>query len=251
MCLIVWDWDPESKKLLLLSNRDEAYQRPTLPLHAWADSNIYAGKDQEALGTWFGCSRKGRMAAVTNFRSGKAHNPQAKSRGELVAQFLSAALDAEEYINELSTQADAYNAFNLLVFDGETLTGFESHTGQILTMLPGISGVSNAGFDTPWPKLVATKSKLSHLRETKSVSEEDYFALLSDSRLASLNTCPSTGVPQHIEHQLSAVFIKMPGYGTRASSLVQIDPAAISFQERTFNERGLQGQTNLQFHISA
>jgi len=38
--------------------------------------------------------------------------------GELVTQFLSAALNTN--INELSTQADAYNAFNLLVFDGET-----------------------------------------------------------------------------------------------------------------------------------
>lgn len=50
MCLIVWDWDPEAKNLLVLSNRDEAYRRATLPLHAWIDSTIYAGKTSRDWG---------------------------------------------------------------------------------------------------------------------------------------------------------------------------------------------------------
>lgn len=251
MCLIVWDWDPKSKKMLVLSNRDEAFHRPALPLHAWPDWDIYAGKDQEALGTWLGCSRKGRLAAVTNFRSGKPPDPHAKSRGELVTQFLAADIASGVFLEKISAQASAYNPFNLLVFDGETLLGFESHTGRILTMSPGISGVSNAGFDTPWPKLLISKNKLGNLLRMNKISEEDYFALLGDSCLASLNTCPSTGIPENIEHQLSAVFVRMPGYGTRASSIVQLTPHAISFVERTFNEHGQQGQTMLTFPVSA
>jgi uncharacterized protein with NRDE domain len=249
--LIVWDWDPVAKNLLVLSNRDEAYHRPALPLHAWPDSKIFAGRDQEALGTWLGCSRNGRLAAVTNFRSGKTPNPQSKSRGELVTQFLTSEMSAEDFLQKTARHADAYNAFNLLVFDGQTLIGLESHSGQTVTMSAGISGVSNAGFDTPWPKLTATKTKFEKLRQLDRVSEEDYFAILGNTQLADLSSCPSTGVPQHIEHQLSAVFIKMPGYGTRASSVVQMGSGAISFQERTFDEQGPQGQTTLQFPVSA
>lgn len=250
MCLIVWDWDPEAEKLLVLSNRDEAYLRPTLPLHAWSGENIYAGKDEEARGTWLGCSRTGRLAAVTNFRSSQGPNPQAKSRGQLVTQFLAAEMNSEDFLQCIAKQADAYNAFNLLVFDGETLAGFESHSSRTLTMLPGISGVSNAGFNSPWPKLTTTKHRLKELRKAINVSNEDYFALLADTQLANLDACPATGIPQEIEHQLSAVFIKMPGYGTRASSVVQISPASVLFQERTFNEQGKQGLVTVNFPIS-
>lgn len=249
MCLIVWNWDPKTKNLLVLSNRDEVYLRPTLALHAWADSNIYAGKDEEALGTWLGCSQTGRLAAVTNFRSGKAPDPQATSRGELVTQFLDAAISSKDFLEEVAKRAAAYNGFNLLVFDGDTLAGFESHTGRTLTMPAGISGVSNAGFDTAWPKLVTTKSRLENLQKTQNVSEENYFALLSDTQLANPEACPATGIPPDIEHQLSAVFIKMAGYGTRASSVVQMSPDAISFQERTFNEQGKQGLVTLKLPI--
>ncbi len=36
MCLIAWSWQPASATpLLLLSNRDEFYDRPTLPLLWW------------------------------------------------------------------------------------------------------------------------------------------------------------------------------------------------------------------------
>ena len=67
MCLIVWNWQPGSETpLLLLSNRDEFYERPCTPLHWWnsdpaatGPGSILAGRDLQAGGTWLGISRSG------------------------------------------------------------------------------------------------------------------------------------------------------------------------------------------------
>ena len=69
MCLIAWNWQPHSDlQLLLIANRDEYYARPTLPLQAWKDASIFAGKDLQAGGTWLGLGQGGRLAALTNVR---------------------------------------------------------------------------------------------------------------------------------------------------------------------------------------
>ena len=250
MCLIVWDWNPAARELLLLSNRDEFYQRPTLPLHLWADAGIYAGKDLEAMGTWLGCTASGRLAAVTNFRNGKAPQPESKSRGALVTDFLKTEASSERFLEQLARQASDYNGFNVLVFDGTTLCGFESHTGHIIQLPAGVSGVSNAGFDTPWPKLVKSKRRLEQLCRNASTSLESYLSILADDTLADVGELPSTGISTAMEHQLSAVFIHLPNYGTRASSVVHMGPKGGAFMEQTFDAHGLQGTVHLQFPLS-
>ncbi|WP_424200691.1 NRDE family protein, partial [Trichococcus sp.] len=56
MCLISMQLSQHaSYKLMLVANRDEQYDRPSLPAHFWLDHpNILAGKDLSAHGTWLG-----------------------------------------------------------------------------------------------------------------------------------------------------------------------------------------------------
>ena len=69
MCLLAIAFNQHpSAPLIVASNRDEFYARPTLPMHWWQDAPILAGRDQQANGTWMGLSRNGRFAAVTNYR---------------------------------------------------------------------------------------------------------------------------------------------------------------------------------------
>ncbi len=62
---------------------------------------------------------------------------------------------------------------------------------------------------------------------------ERSMALLADRRTAPDDALPSTGVPLDVERALSAAFIRMPGYGTRSSTVfvVSADGAA-TFVER-------------------
>ena len=92
MCLlsIAYQSKPETS-LVVISNRDEFYQRATLPMHWWSANDILAGLDQQAGGTWLGLTRTGRFAAVTNFRdlhAGNKSRTNLQSRGELVTEFL-------------------------------------------------------------------------------------------------------------------------------------------------------------------
>ena len=70
MCLILFAINPiDELKLVVAANRDEFYVRPAQVAGFWPDhSDLLAGRDQEAGGTWLGVSKNGRFAAVTNFR---------------------------------------------------------------------------------------------------------------------------------------------------------------------------------------
>lgn len=262
MCLIAWNWQPDSATpLLLLANRDEFYARPALPLHWWAPasngSQILAGRDLQGGGTWLGLSRTGRMAALTNFRSATPQRTNTPSRGELVAAFLQGEDSAASYVQQLARHCGDYNPFNLLVFDGQQLMGLESRGARILVHAPGLGAVSNADFHTPWPKLAQLRAGLQamHTAEMAPVTghaEEDlrrFLPLLHDRRLVPDAALPQTGVPLALERVLSAVFVATPSYGTRACSVLALHRDRAECIEQSFGPEGLVAEAMQQFRL--
>ena len=237
MCLIAWNWQP-GRGLLLLANRDEFYVRPTQPLHRWPDAPVLAGRDLQGGGTWLGLGRGGRMAALTNVRDPHQFSADAPTRGALVADFLRGDVSARSYLDRVSPQAAAFNPFNLLLFDGESLLGFESQGAQTRVFAAGVNGVSNASFNTPWPKLQRLTQALHEQSMPAVVDPNALMPLLTDAQTASDAQLPDTGVSLETERALSAAFIRMPGYGTRASSIVHIQGQQAHFWEQEFDEKG-------------
>jgi uncharacterized protein with NRDE domain len=252
MCLIAWNWQPHSATpLLLLSNRDEFYARTAEPLQWWSEdgggSDILAGKDLQAGGTWLGVSRSGRLAAITNYRTTKPARTDTPSRGELVALFLNSQASADDYLRTLAARCGDYNPFNLLVFDGRQLMGLESRIARILHLPPGIGAVSNASFNTPWPKLTRLSKELES-QVTQGHSDAGcLLPLLHDRSAASDQDLPQTGVPLPLERMLSATFITSPEYGTRACSVVAIHSTHIDFTEQSHGVQGLLGTHHRRF----
>jgi len=258
MCLIAWSWQPGSATpLLLLSNRDEFYARAALPLHWWEASveqagtvpTVLAGKDLQAGGTWLGVSRSGRLAALTNVRSGAPQRTDTPSRGELVAAFLHSDATAEDFLQQLVHVAGDYNPFNLLVCDGRHLLGLHSRTAQVQTMPAGIGGVSNAAFHTPWPKLSQLRHRLQTQIDQAQTDAQQLLPLLHDRTLAPDAELPDTGVPLELERALSAAFIATPGYGTRACSVITLHQNRAEFTEQSFGPQGLIGQQQQVFAL--
>ena len=251
MCLIAWNWQPGGElPLLVLANRDEFYARPALALHAWPCGQVLAGQDAHAGGTWLGLGRSGsrhRFAALTNFRGPASGRTDAPTRGALVPDFLKSDCSAEDFINALEAHAVAYNPFNLVLFDGRALLGFESHSRRTVTLQPGVGAVSNAGFNTPWPKLQRLTQNLHAHAGSLHVSAdpESLLDLLGDRTPAADADLPATGVPLGLERALSPVFIQMDDYGTRASSLVWVRGDRAEIIEKTFDASGPTGQRRL------
>jgi uncharacterized protein with NRDE domain len=254
MCLIAWNWQPQSTRpLLLLANRDEFYARPTVPLHWWdADPNgiqVLAGKDMQGGGTWLGLTRTGRLAALTNFRSAKPQRADAPSRGALVAGFLCSNLSAEDYLVQLARHCGDFNPFNLLVFDGQQLLGLESRGAKLVNHAPGLGAVSNADFNTPWPKLTQLQSGLSLQANGKLDNPRKLLPLLHDRSQAPDTTLPHTGVPLELERVLSSTFIATPDYGTRACSVLALHQDRAEFLEQSFGPQGLTSEAHVQFRF--
>jgi uncharacterized protein with NRDE domain len=254
MCILAWNWQPESATpLVLLSNRDEFYARPALPAHWWDAEGlgpaVLAGKDLLAGGTWLGVSRQGRLAALTNYRTPVPARSDTPSRGALVADFLQGTMNAADYLDSLRKDAQDYNPFNLLVFDGRQLLGLESRGAHVVPMDPGIGAVSNADFQTPWPKLTRLKDQLRAHLETQRMHADQLLPLLHDRTLADDAALPSTGVALPLERALSATFIATPGYGTRACSTVHVHQTHIEFTEQSFAATGLLGSTRQTFSL--
>ncbi|SHL36458.1 NRDE family protein [Phytopseudomonas punonensis] len=219
MCLIVLAWRPgHALPLVVAANRDEFYARPTATMAEWAETpGLIAGRDLQAGGTWLGIGPDGRFAALTNIRDPQAEQGS-RSRGELPLRFLQGNQNPEVFLNELRREAAEYSGFNLLVGDRGALWHFNSQSGQAQALPPGIHGVSNAGLDTPWPKLRQAKAALAEA--LKAANEESLFALLADPRRPDDAALPDTGVGLDLERLLGSVFITSPTYGTRASTLL-------------------------------
>ena len=249
MCLITLSWQPATTTpLIIAANRDEFYARPALLLHRWPDSSVLAGKDLQAGGTWLGMAEVSgavRIAALTNYRTSAGHRPDAQTRGHITTAFLNGTMSASAYLDTLHATASLYNPFNLIVFDGQELMGYESRHRRAFALPPGISAVSNADFNTPWPKLVRLRHDFEQalaLQHNGPQLEKELFKLLAHDVLAPEAELPQTGIALARERALSAAFIRTPDYGTRACSVLRVGDQEAYFTERSYDARGFRGE---------
>lgn len=248
MCLIAWRWEPaDLTPLVVVANRDEFYARPTEALAQWPDSSVMAGRDLEGGGTWLGATATGRVAALTNYRDPKKMAAGRPSRGALVQGFLESTLSASDFLNELARYASQYNPFNLVVYDGRMLAGCESRgdTFRDITLQEGVGCLSNGDFETSWPKVARLRAALADATAENDASDQTLLALLCDRTVAPDADLPVTGVPIDLERALSAPFITLPSYGTRASTIIRVHADSVHMVERSFNADGVCGTVAL------
>ena len=222
MCLIVFAWRPgHALPLIVAANRDEFHARPTQPLGAWEDApGVYAGRDLEAGGTWLGVGPQGRFAALTNIRDPR--QPQGlRSRGELVAAYLRGEMDVETYLDQVAGRRNEYSGFNLLAGNHESLGYLSAIDGEPRRLPMGVYGLSNAGLDTPWPKLLKARAGLQDA--LPDPDPQRLLELLADTEEAPETALPQTGVGLSTERLLSSVFITSQNYGTRASTVLIVE----------------------------
>lgn len=253
MCLISLSWRAHPRyELVLAANRDEFHHRPTAAAGWWADApEIFGGRDLSQGGGWLAVSRRRRLAAVTNVRRMVQPDANAPSRGALVADFMRNTQSAAEFAKRLRGRADAYAGFNLLLYDGESLVYATNHDGfHSERLTPGVHAVSNAALDTPWPKLVRLRDRMTDWSQQAQTDDKTLFDALSDDQIAADSALPDTGVGIELERLLSPAFIRGPQYGTRASTVVALDTdGTFQFSEKRFGPNGAAaGESRENFH---
>ena len=202
--------------LLVAANRDEFYERPSEgpALRPTPAGWVVAPLDAEAGGTWFGVSRRGLFAALTNVSS-QDRDPLRRSRGLLVRETLEAESAEEAARRAERLPADAYNAFNLFVADAESAHAF-TYQGRArrIPVDDGVFVIGNAPLDVAAPaKLARLEARVRELAAGPAPE-----ALAGLEALCRDHTAGPRGA-------LDAVCVHTPLYGTRSSALLQLAPA--------------------------
>lgn len=254
MCIVAIAWQLfDEMPLVLLSNRDEFYARPTTPAHQWEDAPIFAGRDEKSGGTWLGyhqqtlnqssgnqfVSQNGRWAAVLNFRDGVQATEEQRSRGELVAGFLTSELSPMQFARQIDLQA--YAGFNLIVGDIRQAVVVNNRGYPPTSLHSGLHILSNGQPESSWYKCERLRGRvrqevlplIAESFELKN-SEESYWKpaawnVLSDTQQAADDQLPHTGMPEALEKALSSIYIDTPDlsdYGTRTQSILTLSLAS-------------------------
>lgn len=119
----------EGYPLVLLMNRDEAYERPSQPpVLSKNGRSMVAPEDRRAGGTWVGVNDMGLVVAISNRHEGEFDSTR-RSRGLLCREALrqSSALEVKDLVEEELAQVK-YNPFNLVYADRGR--AFVTHYGQ-------------------------------------------------------------------------------------------------------------------------
>ncbi|KAG6819704.1 hypothetical protein H0H93_009448 [Arthromyces matolae] len=183
---------------IVCSNRDELLQRPTLNAHfhdfetnpedGSVKGNILSGRDILAGGTWFGVTRTGKVALLTNIT--EPVKVYATSRGFLTSSFLLSdpSETFEGWIQRKIPPDTKFAGFNMLLFEPATSPQPDQslHFDAALVTNHGSGGivetrplsaqkrscgcVSNAidGNDTVWPKVEHATQDFDSVLQTLS-----------------------------------------------------------------------------------
>ncbi|WP_420317096.1 NRDE family protein [Ekhidna sp.] len=251
MCLIAFAYKSHPKyKFILVANRDEFYARPTAVAHWWIDHpEILGGRDLQAKGTWMAINKKGRFAAVTNYRDIKNIKPDARSRGDLPVNFLLSNEKPSKYSRQVFGEGSQYNGFNLITLDKE-LAHVSNYDKEVRLLEPGIYGLSNALLDTPWFKVEKAKRDFNVMIK-QPFSLDGLINMMQNTDLADDKDLPETGLDYEREKAISAMCIRTPDYGTCCSTALTIDyDGNVSFMEKSYpvgNRK--EGTVSFEFNI--
>jgi uncharacterized protein with NRDE domain len=222
--------------LILAANRDEDYDRPTLPADFWADApDILGGRDALHLGSWLAITKGGRFAAVTNLR-GSVRDPRKRSRGELVSAFVRGDTPPRQYMDDVVARADAYAGFHLIAGEvgGDVVQGGSTPSRSIA----GLYALSNALPGERWPKVDVAQDELRRL------------VLLENSDELIAETLQFLVARRGTNHAQSEIFVAGERHGTRSSTVIVASTDHITFVEQAYARHGVPDSEPRRFRFA-
>ncbi|KDR12151.1 transport and Golgi organization protein 2 isoform X2 [Zootermopsis nevadensis] len=266
MCILFLHTDnnpaPNKFRLILASNRDEYYQRPTRQANFWdEDPTVIGGRDLEPGkegGSWLALSSHGRIGVILNVTGENTQDPSSSTgRGFIVPNFVTNKQHEmqEEYLVRLSKDGHKHSPFNFISIDismkqinvqqYSNAYGCKDHAENVAS---GPRGWGNSILGHPFRKVTAGTSHFKEIVEAygtmkdKDILVQELLSLLKwdkshfpDPELQRrlLGKTPS------VVERTSSVFVTIPehGYGTRTHSIILINrQGEVDFMEWTMKE---------------
>ncbi|XP_014479592.1 PREDICTED: transport and Golgi organization protein 2 homolog [Dinoponera quadriceps] len=261
------DADANSYRLIVASNRDEMYKRPTLSAHYWDQyPDCLGGIDMEPGkegGTWLALSTKGKAAVTLNFINNRcAIDASKKGRGPLITNFITSNDSMELYLDKLhreNVNGQPYNPYCLILLNlynanVHYLNSCIGSTGPIMCN-SDIIGIGNSGLDRPYKKVEAGKEEFKRIVKNADITNQNNLIeelvnfLKSKKRYLPDPELQERSPTRYKE--LSSIFVSIgKEYGTRTHSILLVDGMnRVIFVEETlmpdFTWKRQQFKTNL------
>lgn len=215
MCTLIVVHRVAAVPLIVLANRDEFLARPSLaPALREGSPAVFCGLDAKEGGTWFGINAHGLVVGLTNLTL-RPPDPRLRSRGLLCMDMLRCR-DVEQVRGAMGElEPGSYNPFNLVAVDGrEAVRARYDRDAMIESLSPGVHATTNWPVDSVADrKRRLVESRVRALVERMSSPGPGLEELRAEAGRHDAGGDPTESVCCHV-----------PGYGTRASTIVLLDP---------------------------
>lgn len=254
MCLIVFQYKTHPDyPLVLVANRDERHDRPSLPIHFWKDApDILAGRDLERLGGWLGISRSGRLAVLTNhpFTDWQT-DLNSLSRGELVREFLFRSDSPAHYALTLKDTRKHYDGYRLLFGDLDHLYLYSNVPGTCEHFPAGLHSVSNTEDDVSYHRRERGEMLVQdYLDHHSTLQPEELIRLFQDTAPTPVLSTFPKGVPVEEAKRFSSIFVAGGEFGTVATTVILVDKQGhVNVTEQRYGKEGPLELTKQSFRL--
>ena len=204
-------------------------------------------------GTWLGLSENGKIASLLNLYSAEK-NPDAKSRGFLVMDYIKTNDSARSYLQKIVDSKVAHDNFSFIALEpsgsgeiGENsvkpyeLIYMNNADSNILSLGAGFHGFGNTHLNCPLNKVKEGKTRFQEIIENigpltsnESKLTESLLELMADKTEYfpdQILQRELTKVPEFVLPKFSSIFCSVPSFGSR---LVVVENTVRNFYQLNF-----------------
>jgi len=242
MCLITFQYQPGAEyPLIVVQNRDESYERESLPIHFWNDfPNVLAGRDKKHGGAWSGVTKSGQFAALTNRPFTDFPQPKdSLSRGKLVKDYLTKEISSDNYLTYLKESRYHYDSYHLIFGSIDEFHFYTNATDEHFIFKPGLFSISNTNDDLSVHKKTRSKELVKdYLTQVETPDLDKLIELFQDTVPANrLEEIPED-VPLDLAKRNSSIFIQGEEFGTvNTTAFVVHKSGQLTMKEVRYNEK--------------
>lgn len=251
MCIlfIMHGQNSSKYKLIIASNRDEYYERPTKDaMFHGRNNHVLCGQDLQHGdgGTWLGINKSGKFAALTNYLV-PAVDLTKQSRGRIVKNYLEDDSSPFDYCKDLSHEN--YRGFNIIAGDFKSnpakayyYSNMEDAKVQELKTVVNV--LASTTLNRGWRKVEHGKKIFEEiLGEINNLTENEIVELLFSKLLSDKTELyPDPLVVKQSQDRLETNILRkycsiqisdLPIYGTGVQTVILVDyDNQVTYSER-------------------
>lgn len=254
MCLIALGYKVnQDYPLILIANRDEEYERPTIATHFWYDQpDLLAGRDLRAGGTWMGITRTGKMAYLTNHPFQEWSVDQPISRGKILTRYLINQPDNSTYHQWLQTNRKQFEGYHLLYGTLDALYHYSNIENRFEQYQAGIHSLSNTFDDVSmFRRQYAEKLLTQYIGETESLELDDLISLFQNTKKSPKMEKYASQLTYNQALNKSSIFIQGSVYGTVSTTALLVSrDGLVQVKEIRYSPTEIIEVTSKQFKLN-